>query len=71
MTATNMCSNFGGKWDSSPLLLKEYISKCDICLAHPASPGKESLFQHEFVGHPWSKIGADLSVARAYTTGGV
>ena len=21
MTATNMCSNFGGKWDSLPLLL--------------------------------------------------
>ena len=25
MTATNMCSNFGGKWDSPPLLLKQHV----------------------------------------------
>ena len=40
--------------------LKEYISKCDVCLAHRASPGKEPLLQHEVVEHPWSKISADL-----------
>ena len=40
--------------------LKDYISKCDICLAHWASPGKEPLLQHEFIACPWSKIGADL-----------
>ena len=40
--------------------LKDYISKCDICLAHRASPGKEPLLQHEFIARAWSKIGADL-----------
>ena len=40
--------------------LKEYVSKCDICLAHRASTSKEPLLQHEFVGRLRSKIGADL-----------
>ena len=26
MTATNMCSNFGGKWDSPPIVVKSYVA---------------------------------------------
>ena len=40
--------------------LKDYVSKCDICLAFRESPGKESLKKHEFPTHSWSKIGIDL-----------
>ena len=47
-------------WPRMSTELKEYISKCDVCLAHRASPGKEPLLQHEVVKCPWSKISADL-----------
>ena len=47
-------------WPRMSTELKEYISKCDICLAHRATPGKEPLLQHEFVGRPWSKVSTDL-----------
>ena len=40
--------------------IKEYIGKCDICMAHRAIPDKEPLQQHDFVARPWSKVGADL-----------
>ena len=40
--------------------LKEYISKCDLCMAHRSSQGKEPIVQHEFAAHPWSKVGTDL-----------
>ncbi len=47
-------------WPRMSTELKEYISKCDICMAHRASPGKEPIQQHEFAARPWSKVGADL-----------
>ena len=47
-------------WPRMTTELKEYVSKCDICLAHRATPGKEPLMQHDFEGRPWHKIGADL-----------
>ena len=47
-------------WPRMVTELKEYISKCDICMAYRATPTKEPLLQHEFDGRPWSKIGADL-----------
>ena len=35
MTATNMCSNFGGKWDSPPLLKMDFecLFVCLFCAA--------------------------------------
>ena len=47
--------------------LKEYISKCDICLAHRAVPGKESLLQHEIPERPWARIGVDLCELKGRT----
>jgi transposase InsO family protein len=47
-------------WPRMSAELKEYISKCDVCLAYRNSPGKEPLVQHEVVARAWSKVGADL-----------
>ena len=54
-------------WPCMSTELKEYIGKCDICMAHLAIPGKEPLQQHDFVAHPWSKIGADLCYLQGLT----
>lgn len=40
--------------------LQEYISKCDVCLAHRTGQAKEPLLQHKVVARPWSKVAADL-----------
>ena len=47
-------------WPRMTAELKDYILKCDICLTHRASPGKEPLIQHKFGDRPWSKVGVDL-----------
>ena len=54
-------------WPRMSTELKEYISKCDVCLAHRASPGKEQILQHDTTERPWSKIGADLCELRGRT----
>ena len=47
-------------WPRMNADLKEYIGKRDICLAHWAVPGRESLVQQEIPERPWAKIGVDL-----------
>ena len=47
-------------WPRMTTELKEYISKCDVCMTYRNSQGKEPLVQHEFVARPWSKVGVDL-----------
>ena len=47
-------------WPRMSTELKDYISKCDICLSHRNAQVKEPLLQHEVVARPWSKVGADL-----------
>lgn len=43
--------------------LKDYTSRCEICLAFRENPGKEPLKQHEFPARLWSKVGSiDLHV---------
>ena len=47
-------------WPRMSSELKEYIAKCDFCMAHHTTQGKEPIVQHEFAALPWSKVGADL-----------
>lgn len=47
-------------WPRMATELREYISKCDVCLTHRTGQAKEPLLQHERVARPWSKVGADL-----------
>ena len=47
-------------WPRMSCELKEYISKCDICMAHCTTPGREPIMQHEYAARPWAKVGADL-----------
>jgi len=44
-------------WPRMSSELKEYISKCDICMAYCSSPAKEPLMQHDFAARPWAKWG--------------
>ena len=47
-------------WPRMTTEVREYVSRCEICLAHRESPGKEPIIQHEIIARPWSKVGADL-----------
>lgn len=40
--------------------LKEYIAKCDVCMAHHSEQSKEPIQQHVFTARPWSKVAVDL-----------
>ena len=40
--------------------IKEYISRCDVCLTHRNSQGKEPILQHKFTVQPWAKVAAYL-----------
>ena len=40
--------------------VKDYVSKCDVCLAYRTSQTKEPLLQHEVISRPWAKVAADL-----------
>ena len=47
-------------WPRMTVELKEYISKCEVCLTHRRGQEKEPILQHEFVARTWGKISADL-----------
>ena len=47
-------------WPRMTTQVKDYISKCEVCLSHRSAPPRKPLRQHDFVARPWSKIGADL-----------
>ena len=40
--------------------VKDFVSKCDVCLAYRTSQTKEPLLQHEVISRPWAKLAADL-----------
>ena len=47
-------------WPGMSTEIKDYVQKCDVCLAHRSSPGKEPILQHEVPERPWAKVGVDL-----------
>ena len=47
-------------WPRMSTELREFILKCDVCLAHRPEQTKEPLEQHHFAARPWNKIGIDL-----------
>ena len=47
-------------WPRMGAQLKDYISKCDVCMSLSCGQSKEPIQQHIFEGRPWSKVGADL-----------
>ena len=47
-------------WPRMTTQVKDYISKCEVCLSRRSAPPREPLRQHDFVARPWSMIGADL-----------
>lgn len=47
-------------WPRMTTEIKEYISKCDVCMTHRTGQGKEPMLQHEFVTWPWARVAADL-----------
>ena len=47
-------------WPRMTTELKEYIAKCNVCMAHRSEQSKEPIQQHDFAARPWSKVAADL-----------
>ena len=47
-------------WPRITTEIKEYISRCDVCMTYRTGQGKEPILQHEFIAQPWPKVAADL-----------
>lgn len=47
--------------------VKDYVSKCYVCLAYRTSQTKEPLLQHEVISRPWAKVAADLCESNGRT----
>ena len=43
-------------WPRMTTKLREYISKCDICLLYRPLQSKEPLLQHDIPDRPWAKV---------------
>ena len=48
-------------WPGMSAELKDYVSRCEVCMMHRRRQTKEPLMQHDFAARPWSKVGADIA----------
>ena len=48
-------------WPRMSLELKDYISKCDICLRYRSNQSKEPLIAHDVGSRPWARVAVDLA----------
>ena len=54
-------------WPRMTAEIRDYVSKCDICLRHRDAQPKEPLLQHEVNARPWSRIASYLCELRGRT----
>ena len=47
-------------WHNMNSDLKDYISKCSICITKSYSQQKESLTSHDVPNRPWANVATDL-----------
>ena len=47
-------------WPNMNSEVKDYISRCEICLTYTPHQQKEPLLSHEVPDRPWAKIATDL-----------
>lgn len=40
--------------------IKEFVSKCEVCMMYRSQKSKEPIVKHELAERPWGKVGADL-----------
>ena len=50
----------GYYWPNMNNEVKDYISRCDICLTYAPRQQKEPLMSHEIPDRPWAKVALDL-----------
>ena len=48
-------------WPHMSQELKDYISRCEVCLRHRNNSPREPLLQHEMPIQPWDKLGVDIA----------
>ena len=54
-------------WPRMNADLKEYVLKCEVCLTHRTTQGREPLLQHEIPERPWARVGVDLCELKGRT----
>ena len=54
-------------WPMMASDVKNYVSKCDVCLAHCTSQTKVPLLQYKIVARPWAMLAADLCELHGHT----
>ena len=47
-------------WPNMNNEVKDYISRCDICLTYAPRQQKKPLLSHEVPDRPWAKVATDL-----------